>query len=92
LAARIGGDEFAIIAPETDHAGVFSILQRIQKSRDQLARGTFESWEFPTLSLGFCTVEPSDSGSVFDLFEAADAALYEAKLAGRNRAVGCTTQ
>jgi len=92
LAARIGGDEFAIIAPETDRAGVTSILQRIQQSRDQLARGTFEAWEFPTLSLGFCTVEPSNSGSVFELFEAADAALYEAKLAGRNRAAGCTTQ
>jgi diguanylate cyclase (GGDEF)-like protein len=92
LAARIGGDEFAIIAPETDHAGVTSILQRIRQSRDELARGTFEAWEFPTLSLGFCTVEPSDSGSVFELFEAADAALYEAKLAGRNRTAGCTTQ
>jgi len=91
LAARIGGDEFAIIAPETDRAGVSRILQGIEESRDQLARGTFEAWAFPTLSFGFCTVEPSDSGSLFELFEAADAALYQAKLGGRNRAAGCAT-
>ena len=92
LAARIGGDEFAIIAPETERMGVSRILESIEKNRAQLARGTFEAWGFPTLSFGFCTVQPSDSGSVFELFEAADAALYQAKLGGRNRASGCVTQ
>lgn len=89
LAARIGGDEFAIIAPETDRSGVSNIVRAIQLSRERLAQGTFEAWSFPTLSFGFCTVTPSDSGSVFELFEAADAALYQAKLAGRNRMAEC---
>lgn len=89
LAARIGGDEFAIIAPETDRAGVAAIVRGIEQSRQRLAQGTFEAWSFPTFSYGFCTVIPSDSGSVFELFESADAALYEAKLAGRNRMAGC---
>jgi diguanylate cyclase (GGDEF)-like protein len=92
LAARIGGDEFAIIAPETERMGVSRILAGIERNRAQLARGTFEAWEFPTLSFGFCTVQPSDAGSVFELFEAADAALYQAKLGGRNRASGCVIQ
>jgi diguanylate cyclase (GGDEF)-like protein len=92
LAARIGGDEFAIIAPETERMGVSPILEGIERNREQLARGTFEAWEFPTLSFGYCTVQPSDSRSVFDLFEAADAALYQAKLGGRNRASECVTQ
>lgn len=92
LAARIGGDEFAIIAPETERMGVSRILEGIERNRAQLARGTFEAWEFPTLSFGFCTIQPSDSGSVFELFEAADAALYQAKLGGRNRASGCVIQ
>jgi diguanylate cyclase (GGDEF)-like protein len=90
LAARIGGDEFAIIAPETDRSGIAYLVRTIEESRTRLAEGTFEDWSFPTLSFGYCTVTPSDSGSVFELFEAADAALYEAKLAGRNRAAQCT--
>lgn len=89
LAARIGGDEFAIIAPETDRSGVATIVRGIEQSRAGLAQGTFEAWSFPTLSFGFCTVTPSDSGSVFELFEAADAALYEAKTAGRKRMAEC---
>jgi diguanylate cyclase (GGDEF)-like protein len=89
LAARIGGDEFAIIAPETDRPGVATIVRGIEQSRIRLAQGTFEAWSFPTLSFGVCTVTPSDSGSMFELFEAADAALYEAKMAGRNRMAEC---
>jgi diguanylate cyclase (GGDEF)-like protein len=92
LAARIGGDEFAIIAPETDRLGISHLVQAIEQSRNRLAEGTFDAWSFPTLSFGFCTVIPSDAGSVFDLFEAADAALYEAKLAGRNRAAECSRE
>lgn len=92
LAARIGGDEFAIIAPETDRAGIAKIVQSIEQSRGRLAEGTFEAWSFPTLSFGFCTVTPSDSGSLFELFEMADAALYEAKLAGRGRSSECAAE
>lgn len=92
LAARIGGDEFAIIAPETDRAGIATIVQGIEQSRGRLAEGTFEAWSFPTLSFGFCTVTPSDSGSLFELFEVADAALYEAKLAGRGRSRECAAE
>lgn len=92
LAARIGGDEFAIIAPETDRAGIAKIVQSIEQSRGHLAEGSFEAWSFPTLSFGFCTVTPSDSGSLFELFEVADAALYEAKLAGRGRSRECATE
>lgn len=91
LAARIGGDEFAIIAPETDRAGIARIVQIIEESRDRLAEGTFDAWSFPTLTFGYCAVTPSDERSVFELFEAADAALYEAKQAGRSRAAECTT-
>lgn len=87
LAARIGGDEFAIVAPETDPSGIVTIVRAIEQSRDTLAQGTFEPWSFPSLSFGVCTVIPSDSTSVFDLFEAADAALYEAKRTRRQATV-----
>jgi len=92
LAARIGGDEFALIVPETDHSGVSCILRSIEESRDRLARDTSMPWSFPTLSFGICTVTPSDSGSATELFEAADAALYKAKDEGRNRMAGYIAQ
>jgi len=92
LAARIGGDEFALIVPETDHSGVSIIIRSIEESRDRLARDTSMPWSFPTLSFGICTVTPSDSGSATELFEAADAALYKAKDEGRNRMAGSIAQ
>jgi PleD family two-component response regulator len=54
-----------------------------------LAQNTYKVWQFPTLSFGLCTVIPTDAGSAFALFEEADAALFEAKAAGRNRAAEC---
>jgi len=85
LAARIGGDEFAILAPETDRAGASAIVKNIEKNRDLFSKETFKAWPFPALSYGICTVIPSDSSSAFALFEEADAALYEAKAARKNR-------
>jgi len=89
LAARIGGDEFAIIVPATPRSGVAAIIRNIERNRDRLARGTFKPWSFPTLSFGYCTVIPSDANSAFALFEYADAALYQAKVGGQNGTVGC---
>lgn len=92
LAARIGGDEFAIVVPETDRAGVAAIIASIESGRARLAQDTSKPWPFPTLSFGFCTVTPSDSASMFALYEAADAALYEAKSAGRDGTAACDPQ
>ncbi len=92
LAARIGGDEFAIIAAETDRLGASSIMVNIERTGELLAQDKLKNWPFPTLSFGFCTVTPSDSGSAFLLFEEADAALYRAKAAGRHRTAECSAQ
>jgi diguanylate cyclase (GGDEF)-like protein len=92
LPARIGGDELGLLAPETDRLGASAIVLNIERSRDRLAQNTYKAWPFPTLSFGLCTVIPSDAGSAFQLFEEADAALYEAKAAGRNRAADCTAR
>ena len=58
----------------------------------ELAKDASKPWSFPTLSFGFCTVTPSDSASAFALYEAADAALYEAKAAGRDGIAACESQ
>lgn len=92
LAARLGGDEFVLLAPETDRLGASIIERNIERARELLAQNTYKAWAFPTLSFGLCTVIPSEAGSAFALFEEADAALYEAKAAGRNRTAECSVK
>jgi diguanylate cyclase (GGDEF)-like protein len=84
LAARIGGDEFALLAPETDSSGASVIVANIERNRALVAGDAYKAWPFPTLSFGICTVTPSDSASAFALFEEADAALYKSKAAKKH--------
>jgi diguanylate cyclase (GGDEF)-like protein len=83
-AARIGGEEFALVLPETDRVRGCEVAERLRqaiKETDIPAAGRI------TVSIGLaeCTGAYSD---VRELFAAADAALYEAKRAGRDR-VSC---
>ncbi len=79
FAARMGGDEFVLVAPHTDAAGAERLAERI---RDELTRVAVD-FPFPcTVSIGVST---SASTPREDLVETADAALYEAKRRRRNR-------
>ena len=80
-AARIGGEEFAVILPETDSRRGCEVAERLREEigmRDTPPAGRI------TVSIGLaeCTVA---SGDARELFSIADAALYEAKHAGRDR-------
>lgn len=84
LPARIGGEEFAIILPDTGLAGAHSVCRRIQ---DSLARITFQGAQGPfkvTLSMG---VVESSGHAAETLLHYADANLYLAKAQGRNRVI-----
>lgn len=78
--ARYGGEEFAVLLPETNMAGALEVAERI--------RARVESAEFPgrpvTLSLGVAEF-PRHAKEPQGVIEAADAALYIAKRAGRNQ-------
>jgi diguanylate cyclase (GGDEF)-like protein len=78
LAARIGGDEFALIAPSTDASEAAALGDRI---RSLVAE---HDAVHVTISVGVATLgrERPDAGG---LLRAADAALYEAKHRGRNQ-------
>ncbi len=86
LAARCGGEEFAVILPDTDALGAHTAAERIRRELEGLA---VEGPEGPlkiTASLGVATVRgPGCEHDAQVLFERADAALYQAKRAGRNR-------
>jgi diguanylate cyclase (GGDEF)-like protein len=84
LVARHGGEEFAIVMPETDSAGARVIAERI---RERVAAEGFDTGLGPlrvTISLGVATF-PVDAGRKGELLEAADGCLYAAKRGGRNR-------
>jgi diguanylate cyclase (GGDEF)-like protein len=86
LIARYGGDEFAIILPETNKKTAGEVAERIRVS---IAKAPIEHAE--VLPGGCCTVSlgiasfPDDALEERDLVREADRALYQAKLGGRNR-------
>jgi len=85
LGARIGGDEFAVLAPRTDAKAAVVLAERL---RALVAKaGNDRGGRRTTISIGIASVPPSTAAppTVASLMAAADAALYEAKRAGGNR-------
>jgi diguanylate cyclase (GGDEF)-like protein len=78
--ARYGGEEFFVLMPEIGSSGAVTAAERI---RQRLARQSFAGGPV-TLSIGVAEF-PANGDSGEALIAAADAALYEAKRAGRNR-------
>jgi diguanylate cyclase (GGDEF)-like protein len=82
MCARWGGEEFVLVCPETDLEGARVVAERL---RDEVERRELVAGVRITISLGVAVFRSGDD--VGRLFERADAALYEAKRSGRNRAV-----
>lgn len=86
LLARTGGEEFAILLPDTPAAASMQLAQRL---RQELERGeiAFEAQVLRiTVSIGLAMIEPTDTG-IDAVLSRADQALYRAKEGGRNRVV-----
>ena len=79
--ARLGGDEFALILPETGATGAEMVAQRLAENIVGAAQK--RAWPV-TCSMGCVTFE-SAPPSVEEMTRAADAAMYRAKHAGKNR-------
>lgn len=89
LVARYGGEELAVLLPDTDRAGVMVVGERIVSAVAALAL-THERSDVAThvtVSIGGASVTPLDARSSVSLLAHADAALYRAKQNGRNRCI-----
>lgn len=84
LAARFGGEEFAVLLPEL--AGAVDAIAAAEKIRQTVEAARFGAVGRVTVSVGVSLVSPDD-GDVRPLVDRADAALYEAKRSGRNTVV-----
>ncbi|WP_418126108.1 diguanylate cyclase [Variovorax sp. 160MFSha2.1] len=87
LAARYGGEELAVLLPNTDVQDALLLAERIRNAvRDlKIAHAGVENG-FVTLSAGVEALRPSAlDGQSKELIEAADKALYQAKTQGRDR-------
>jgi diguanylate cyclase (GGDEF)-like protein len=84
LASRWGGEEFLLVLPGTDLAGGAQVAERIRVALAGRIVLSVDGTPIPmTASFGVAATPPATTAS--ELFAAADAALYEAKRAGKNR-------
>jgi diguanylate cyclase (GGDEF)-like protein len=84
LPARYGGEEFAVLLPETDLDTAREAAERIRLAVAEKPIDTRRGALAVTLSVGVAVLD-DDTRDLGALFDAADAALYAAKAAGRNR-------
>jgi len=87
IAARIGGEEFALLVPETAYADALIIAEQLR------ADATVEAVEIAGSRIGFTAsvgvaTYPQCAADSNELRRVADMAMYEAKRDGRNRVVG----
>jgi diguanylate cyclase (GGDEF)-like protein len=88
LVARYGGEEFVVIMPETDAAGAIVIAEKLRRGvvSQALPHAFSAAGEVVSVSIGGATIVPArHNQGPEELVKLADARLYEAKHAGRNR-------
>ena len=86
--ARFGGEEFAVIMPQTEKDEAFLVAERIRntvKEQFPCARTAFPR-DFITVSIGISTF-PHDGKERKELIRHADKALYRAKMEGKDRTI-----
>ncbi len=84
---RIGGEEFLVIARETDEEGAIALAERIRGTVER-APLDYHGQTIPlTVSIGFAVADAGVPATYLEMIELAAAALQRAKTGGRNRCV-----
>ncbi|HEY8608596.1 MAG TPA: GGDEF domain-containing protein [Noviherbaspirillum sp.] len=80
--SRVGGEEFAVLLPETSRTAALVVAERLRSVLERKAGLGVAAY---TVSIGVATLHGTES--YHDVIKRADAALYAAKATGRNRVV-----
>lgn len=84
LAARMGGEEFCLVLPDSTPRTASSVAERIRSQIEAMTVSTSFGQIQATISAGIC-IRSSEDETLQALLNRADEALYEAKASGRNR-------
>ncbi|MEA1988144.1 MAG: GGDEF domain-containing protein [Pseudomonadota bacterium] len=86
--ARIGGEEFVILLPQTSYDNAFNVANNLRKKveKNRLKVKTQDKPLSLTISAGLATYQLGED--IEDLIDRADQALYQAKNSGRNKVYG----
>ena len=85
LVCRYGGEELAVVLPETHCEGVSALAERIRHSVEILQVEVEGERMSVTVSLGYAATTPTQQDNLQALIKCVDDALYQAKEGGRNR-------
>ena len=83
--ARVGGDEFVIILPDTGWQGALTFAERIRRKVEDFDFGGATSDIELTISIGVALARGTDPVSPDVLLNEADRTMYKAKNSGKNR-------
>jgi diguanylate cyclase (GGDEF)-like protein len=82
VVARVGGDEFAILAVEAEHESVEAIKARLQNALDFVNSGAVRPYDI-SVSVGIVPYDPEQHSSVEELMAFADREMYTHKKSSR---------
>ena len=87
IVARYGGEEFVCVLPNTNQVNPEHFARELNRRIEHLQLPHEKSLvsNYVTVSIGLTTVIPSTTIELKDIIKQADHALYQAKVAGRNR-------
>jgi diguanylate cyclase (GGDEF)-like protein/PAS domain S-box-containing protein len=82
IAARVGGDEFAVLVFNEDGKAAANVVERIEHGAAAARERSSLRFEL-SVSVGICEIDPRTPGAIEDLLEQADRSMYHEKLGGR---------
>ncbi len=85
IPCRYGGEEFAVILPDTTLTACLPVAERIRKGIEETPLKVDDQWLHMTVSLGITTYQDKENTTVESLVKQADKYLYQAKESGRNK-------